>query len=182
MVNKVEIWKNISEVKGYSISNLGRVRSDSRLLILDNGKKIKIKERILIPWETNSGYLRVTLSDNKRKVNVYIHKLVAKYFIDNLYNYNNINHLDENKKNNCFDNLEWCTSKNNTIFSLHKRKVNFHPVPVDKYDINNNFICSYNSITEAAKSEKTSTKNIRYCLLGRNKLSAGYIWRFHNNK
>lgn len=38
---------------------------------------------------------------------------MAKYFIENPNNYPVVNHIDENRQNNCITNLEWCTQQIN---------------------------------------------------------------------
>ena len=59
------------------------------------------------------GYLSVELWCNyKRKVKK-IHRLVAETFIKNPFFKKEINHKDGNKKNNCVENLEWCTRSEN---------------------------------------------------------------------
>jgi hypothetical protein len=52
-------------------------------------------------------------------------------FLNNPNKYDQINHKDENKLNNCADNLEWCTAKYNINYGTGKyRKTINRRVPV----------------------------------------------------
>ena len=85
-----EIWKDIKGYEGlYQISSLGRVKS------LHYGK-----EKILKLNKNNKGYLYIFLNKNGIRKHFYIHRLVAKAFISNPYNYNCVNHKNENTLNN----------------------------------------------------------------------------------
>ena len=53
-------------------------------------------------------------SMNKRRYMV--HRLVAEAFIDNPYDLPQVNHKDENPKNNNVNNLEWCTREYNVNY------------------------------------------------------------------
>jgi hypothetical protein len=52
---------------------------------------------------------------NRKKKNMYIHRLVAEAFIDNPENKKFVNHIDYDKANNNIDNLEWVTHSENVI-------------------------------------------------------------------
>lgn len=49
-----------------------------------------------------------------------MHRLVAQEFVDNPYNYTQVDHLDGDKLNNNANNLEWVTPKENTNRAWNK--------------------------------------------------------------
>ena len=103
-----EIWKDIPNYENlYQISNYGRVRS------LHNRYKNKL---YLKPCATSKGYLSVSLCKDHTQKAFNIHRLVAEAFIPNPKNLPCINHIDENKENNIFSNLEWCTYQYNNTY------------------------------------------------------------------
>ena len=120
----IEEWRDIKGYEGiYQVSNLGRVKSCERDVhfIKNTGTHFTkhYRERILSPNLSTPGYLTVMLyKDNrnggpKQSKRCQIHILVAQAFIPNPDNLPQINHKDEDKKNNCVDNLEWCTRQYN---------------------------------------------------------------------
>ena len=109
----VEIWKDIPEFKGfYQVSNIGRVKSLDR--VDSNGRKRPMKILQLNP--DSDGYLIVGLHKNGKCKTAKIHRLVAEAFIQNPNRYKEVNHKDENKKNNSVENLEWCTTQYNLTY------------------------------------------------------------------
>ena len=53
-------------------------------------------------------------------------------------------------------------------------------IPVSKYDLDGNLICSYQSITEATKIEKLSSDKIIPYAIAHDKEYFGYKWRYTN--
>lgn len=106
---KNEIWKTIDWTNGrYSVSNHGRVRTNTHYVNHVQGKRI-VRERIRPLQNHNQGYLSVGFSSKTKLV----HRLVAEAFLPNPNNLEFVNHKDGNKHNNHVSNLEWCTRQHN---------------------------------------------------------------------
>jgi hypothetical protein len=123
----MEIWRKIKNYeKSYMISNLGRVKSINRKVRNGTSNRI-IAERILKQEIIFNNYRRITLSENQKKERFQVHRLVALAFIPNPENKPFVNHKDYNKSNNCVDNLEWVTRREN---QCHMGLKNGYPVGV----------------------------------------------------
>lgn len=109
-----EIWKDIEWYEGkYQISNFGNIRSIYKTK----------PPRVLKPIKNRYGYLYLTLmTPDGIKKHERVNRLVAKAFVPNPNNYPLVNHKDEDKTNNCVENLEWCTSSYNVRYSLDLHK------------------------------------------------------------
>ena len=109
-----EIWKDISNYEGlYQISNYGRVKSLS---------KYKSRTVIILKAHKNkdSRYDIKLYKDGKKK-GFYVHRLVAETFIPNPENKPEVNHINPVTKDLCDNrvcNLEWCTSKENSLWMM----------------------------------------------------------------
>jgi hypothetical protein len=126
-----EIWKNIKNYEGlYQISSYGKVKSLRRKRFL-HGKPINIyKQKFLKHGISLGGYYVVNLyKDSKRKM-YRINRLVAIHFISNPLNKPEVNHLDGNKKNNYYKNLEWVTRVEN---EKHAYKIGLKDIKGEKH-------------------------------------------------
>lgn len=121
-----EIWADIKGFEGfYQVSNFGRVKS----LEMRNGCGTFPKERILTATDNGNGYLCVHLQLNNKRSPRYVHRLVAEAFCEKAPGCNVINHLDYDKKNNVWTNLQWCTQGDNVRYSAERMR---HPRPWTK--------------------------------------------------
>ena len=169
----MEVWKDIKGYEGmYQISNLGRVKS------------LKMKKEhnkyLLKPYSTKNGYLRVSLSKNNKYKGPLIHRLVAIHFLDNPNNYPEVNHKDENKENNCVNNLEWCDRKYNVLYGTAKQRESKtkHKYYIEQYDLNQNLIMKWNSLKEIEINTNYKKNNIQQNCLGNTKTAYGYKWKY----
>jgi hypothetical protein len=120
----MEIWKDIEGFSEYEVSDHGRIKS----LRPRKSRRISAISNPIIMKQINChGYLRVGL-DNRKK---YIHRLIAKAFIPNPENKPFINHKNGVKVDNRIENLEWVTSKENTLHAWENGLINtigeYHP-------------------------------------------------------
>ena len=110
-----ELWKDIKGYEGYyQISNFGRVKSLTRTVMTARGIPYHHRERILSTTNLcTTRYEQASLHKGGKRVVRDVHRLVAETFIPNPCGYNFVNHIDHNTRNNCVDNLEWCTQEYN---------------------------------------------------------------------
>ena len=168
-----ESWKFIPVFeldKQYMASNLGRI--------------MRVKDgKIINGCKTKSGYIRIGLN----RCHYYKHRLIALAWIPNPYNLPMINHKDEDKANNRFDNLEWCTaaynvnygsrtkraletSKKNNLWQKHKDKFS---IPVRCTETGE----KYYSMNQA--SRETGIKDVNIGRACRKKcIAGGYHWEY----
>lgn len=126
------------------------------------------------------GYSVVGMRRNGKCVGVRVHRLVARYFVGNPKHYEQINHKDENKKNNRADNLEWCSLLYNINYGNREKK----EIKVVQYSKEGKRIAKYRSLSEAQIQTgfnyiaKKFRSHVDY---GKPKLLYGFIWRENGN-
>lgn len=126
-----EIWKPVQGYEGaYEASNLGNVRSLNRVIHYQNGSTRNRKGKVLKPHIDTSGYAVVYLAVSGHQSAKFVHTLVAKCFLPNDDPTLEVNHKDGNKSNNCVENLEWCTHRENI---LHAFQTGLHGKPLTEH-------------------------------------------------
>jgi hypothetical protein len=74
-----------------------------------NGECVGSRGWILKPAKNENGYYRYRLYLNGESKKILVHRLVGLTFLPNPLGLATVNHKDENKANNCVQNLEWMT-------------------------------------------------------------------------
>lgn len=166
-----EIWKDIDGYEGYyQVSNKGRVR--------------RANGNILNPWNNQNGYPMVALCKHGKSKCFLVHRLVAFMFIPNPRKVNVVNHKDGSRNNNCVENLEWCTQKENLNLAITKERMskavkkryenheypNIKPVRcVETGKV-------YPSAVKAGEELGFNRKQISKCLKGHHNTAGGFHW------
>ena len=111
-----ETWKDIKGYEGhYQVSNLGRVKSLSRIVYRSGNRgNMLMGEKILST--SNQEYKTISLKLNGKPKTYKVHKLVAMTFLNHKPNgmIEVIDHIDGNKHNNRVDNLQVVDNRFNT--------------------------------------------------------------------
>lgn len=170
-----EKFRKIPKIKSqtyskYLLSNYGKIQNikTKKYLSINNDKK-------------GYQFIRI-ISDSGKIIKHLIHRLVGFVFLGfPSGKLDRINHIDENKSNNYYKNLEWITHKNNMIYSCGK----------SVYQINKEtgkIIRKFGSIREAMryiaeKNISTGSNNsirsgISRCCNKKTLSAFGYKWRF----
>lgn len=109
-----EVWKPIASLNNeYYASNKGRIKTISAVKTSNNNIEKRLPEKLLIQTLNPWGYLYANVGRINKSKKVFSHRLIAEAFIPNPSNKPFVNHKDGDRANNTFENLEWCTTREN---------------------------------------------------------------------
>lgn len=167
--NSSEKWVDVRGYEGlYVVSSKGNVFS------LRTNKVLKQHKDVY-------GYARVCLQRTNRKDvrHFYVHRLVAENFLEKVEGKSFVNHKDENKLNNCVENLEWCTHVENMNYGTRNARIgksNLNSVYFSKKvkDVTHGIV--YCSMKEAQRQTGVFVSNISKCCNGLRRKAGGCKW------
>lgn len=163
----MEIWKDVIGYEDlYQVSSFGRVRSKTKNCIIQQ-RELKLRY----------GYLEVRFYVNGKTIPKRVHRLVAEAFIENPNGYTDVNHKDEDKKNNHVENLEWCTRSYNTRYGKRSNIIAEKlSRPVEQL-LNGSVIRVWKSASEAGRNGYDGGR-VSMCCNGKASHHKGFQWRW----
>lgn len=111
-----EQWLPVPGYEGhYSVSNHGRVRSDSRMVTFKDGRSRRVTETILKTIKHVNGYPSVSLCKNSKRKTHFVHRLVLEAFVGEAPPGTHGCHWNDDPQDNRLENLRWGTPADNAL-------------------------------------------------------------------
>jgi len=190
----VDAWKMIPNTSdSYLCTNKGDVYGVDRTIVDKNGVKYNRKSKKIVPFKDRDGYLGVRLKVNGIDKYWKINRLVAFLFVDGWDECLEVNHIDFNKENNYYLNLEYKTKEGNTEYSrlngryknngLNLRVRSYkEPNITQQFSLSGSLLSEYPSLCNAAKAVGGRKNMISRAIVGRSKTAYGYKWSYKQLK
>lgn len=129
-----DIWDSPKGFEGmYQVSNWGNVRSLNRNIRHPKGGLSFRSGQVLRIVLDKYGYPKVVLQKEGRRRYFTVHRLVAEVFVPNPNNLPQVNHIDGDKTNNYYENLEWISALDNQLHAIDKGLKTFESVSGTKH-------------------------------------------------
>lgn len=109
----------------YDVSDCLKVKQLSNYKnnwISEDGQLLSImRAKLISKFINKKGYVKVSINKDNVINTFQIHRLVAEAFVPNPFNKPQVNHIDGNKQNNNYTNLEWVTNQENQIHAIKNK-------------------------------------------------------------
>lgn len=169
-----EIWKPCIGYEGlYSVSNIGRVKAEERILIERNTGIKRIKRPHLMKQHLKDGrsYAIGLINRNGEHKNHFVHRLEYEAFFGKIPDEYEIDHIDSNPQNNNLENLRACSHRENAL-NPNSRKKRTPPkthkgVKIGLLNNNEEVIKTFSSICECASYFNVCSTSIDRIISGK---------------
>ena len=171
------LWKEVAGYEGlYLVSDGGDVIALPKSVRCGNKSVQRKAKPLKIHLRGKNGhfYEAVTLSKNGESKSFSVHRLVAESFLPNPDNLPEVNHKDENPRNNRVENLEWCTRPYNIDYSKSK--------PVIQISEDGIIIKAFKSIADASRRTGIGRTSINNALTGWADSAGGFRWAYSTDR
>lgn len=171
-----EVWKAYPEFPWIQGSSLGGLRTIDRYVTCKNGRKRFLKGQVLTQYDNGHGYMQVNFKVNGKQVHRGVHRIIAACFLPNPLGLPEVNHIDCDRTNNHFNNLEFCTHEYNMQYrekyGVSMAEACGHSVIAVNFETHE--VLRFESQHEAARQLGAKTGNINKVIKGKRDTAVGY--------
>lgn len=184
-----EIWKDVKGYEGlYQVSSLGRVKALAKTRVVRSNRwkcvfTQEFGEHILVPLLGSNGRYHFTLHNEGGQKSVSRARIVAEAFVPNPYGESEINHKDEDIRNDLPENLEWCNHLYNMRYgtrTIRSREsfIKSSGKKVRQYTKTGELLKEYECISDASRATRCAGANISKCCMGKIRSLGGFVWKY----
>ena len=179
---KTAVYKGVIYEGLYKVSNLGK--------ILSLNYKNTGKAELMNTGKRKDGYLQVQLWKNGESKTCRVHRLVAEAFLPNPENLPEVNHKDENKKNNFVflnedgtvnkekSNLEWKNHRDNLNHGTRNERIaKAKSKKVLQFSLSGELIREWDSTQECGRNG-FNQGHVAACCRGEKPQYKGFRWEY----
>jgi hypothetical protein len=116
IASSIKEWVVINDA--FAVSRCGKILSLPRECASKNGSTRRIRAKVISQFKDKDGYMLATCKGLSKNGQVRVHRLVAQCYIGEIPGGLEVNHIDGNKDNNHASNLEYVTSKENSVHAV----------------------------------------------------------------
>lgn len=170
-----ERWLPVREFPDYWISDHMRLWSSR-------------KNNFVIGTQNSKGYIFHSFKYNGKPIRRSLHRLYADAFLDNKNNYPVVRHLNDKGYDNCPENLEWGTHRDNYLDAVRngtfhhltdndrRKAIDSVRVPIVSINLRNGRTKHWRSIADASRALSISDKSIQAVVAGKHHNTNGYLF------
>jgi hypothetical protein len=182
---KEKVKEKVKEESRKDIDSF-EIKNYPKYLIYNNGQIYSEKNKKYLRPTIVNGYYRICLCNYSIKKQFSVHILVAQYFRKNPDNKPMVNHLDGNKLNNHYTNLEWVTQSENMKHADSLGLIKKVSKCVKQFTLEGKYLNTFNGLREAAefliinsrKGISNIMSNISKACRGKQKSAYKYKWEY----
>ena len=173
------VWKQYPNCPFIEANQFGEIRTVDHYTESKDGRRWLVKGHVLKQMLRKDGYMRIHPCVNGKPFDLSVHRVVASSFLPNPDNLPQVNHKDNNPKNNSVENLEFCTREYNIAYrekygTPAKESTKVLRKPLFAVELKILKVSCFESQHEAARQLGVSVGHINSVLKGQRNQAGGF--------
>lgn len=190
----IERYKTLINENGYNTAAGGYInpllgKSDEEIEDIRKRQSETLKNNCKVSGENNPNYGKAMSEEQKEKISNTLKELYENKENHPMYNKHHTEEtkrkISDSKKGKCYGDKHPMYGKHHTDEARQKISEsqtganNHRAKKVDQYDLNGNFIKTWDYVKQAGNELQICYQSISSCCRGKSKSAGGFLWRYH---